>query len=112
MTDSAPGLLHWPRLLRTLGDGEHPTAPWLALAAGLLCVLAFAPFELPVLALLCLALLFSLWAGTERPRRAAWLGFLFGLGLFGGGVSWVYVSLHTFGGMPADRKSTRLNSSH
>jgi apolipoprotein N-acyltransferase len=101
MTDSAPGLLHWPRLLRMLGDGEHPAAPWLALAAGLLCVLAFAPFELPVLALLCLTLLFSLWAGTERPRRAAWLGFLFGLGLFGGGVSWVYVSLHTFGGMPA-----------
>ena len=101
MADSAPGLLHWPRLLRTLGDGEHPAAPWLALAAGLLCVLAFAPFELPVLALLCLSLLFSLWAGTERPRRAAWLGFLFGLGLFGGGVSWVYVSLHTFGGMPA-----------
>jgi apolipoprotein N-acyltransferase len=101
MADSAPGLLHWPRLLCTLGDGEHPAAPWLALAAGLLCVLAFAPFELPVLALLCLTLLFSLWAGTERPRRAAWLGFLFGLGLFGGGVSWVYVSLHTFGGMPA-----------
>jgi len=101
MADSAPGLLHWPRLLRMLGEGEHAAAPWLALAAGLLCVLAFAPFELPVLALLCLSLLFSLWAGTERPRRAAWLGFLFGLGLFGGGVSWVYVSLHTFGGMPA-----------
>lgn len=95
MGRSGPGLLRW------LGDGEHAAAPWLALAAGLLCVLAFAPFELPLLSLLCLTLLFSLWAGTERPRRAAWLGFLFGLGLFGGGVSWVYVSLHTFGGMPA-----------
>ena len=60
-----------------------------------------AALPLLCLTLLCLTLLFSLWAGTERPRRAAWLGFLFGLGLFGGGVSWVYVSLHTFGGMPA-----------
>ena len=32
--------------------------------------------------------------------RAAWRGFLFGLGMFGVGVSWVYVSLHNFGHMP------------
>ena len=35
-----------------------------------------------------------------NPTRAAWRGFLFGLGLFGVGVSWVYVSLHNFGHMP------------
>ena len=35
------------------------------------------------------------------PRQAAWLGFAFGLGLFGAGVSWVSIALHTFGGMPA-----------
>lgn len=29
------------------------------------------------------------------------LGFAFGMGLFGAGVSWIYVSLHDFGGMPA-----------
>ncbi len=33
--------------------------------------------------------------------RAAWRGFLFGLGMFGAGVSWVYVSLHNYGNMPA-----------
>src|ERR1043165_4047464 len=36
----------------------------------------------------------------DPPRRAFWSGYAFGLGLFGAGVSWVYVSLHTFGAMP------------
>jgi apolipoprotein N-acyltransferase len=34
-------------------------------------------------------------------RKAGFLGFAFGLGYFGAGVSWIYVSLHDFGGMPA-----------
>ena len=38
---------------------------------------------------------------ADRGRTAAWLGFFFGLGWFGGGVSWVYISLHDFGAMPA-----------
>ena len=33
------------------------------------------------------------------PRIAAGLGFAFGFGLFGAGVSWVYIALNTFGGM-------------
>ncbi|HEX9181271.1 MAG TPA: apolipoprotein N-acyltransferase, partial [Burkholderiales bacterium] len=36
-----------------------------------------------------------------RWRRAALAGFAFGLGLFGAGASWIYVSLHDFGAMPA-----------
>ncbi|MBK6600291.1 MAG: hypothetical protein IPG28_01710 [Betaproteobacteria bacterium] len=35
-----------------------------------------------------------------RGAPAAQLGFAFGLGLFDAGVSWVYVALNTFGGMP------------
>ncbi len=32
--------------------------------------------------------------------QAAMLGFSFGMGLFSAGVTWIYVSMHDFGGMP------------
>jgi apolipoprotein N-acyltransferase len=67
---------------------------------GAATVFAFAPFELHPLAFFTCALLVHLWMHAP-PRRCAWLGVWFGLGLFGAGVSWVYVSLHQFGGMPA-----------
>ncbi|HLD13878.1 MAG TPA: apolipoprotein N-acyltransferase [Burkholderiales bacterium] len=70
-----------------------------ALGAGALLPLAFAPFDFFPLAFLLPALLFLLWLDVT-PTRAAWRGFLFGLGMFGVGVSWVYVSLHDFGHMP------------
>lgn len=38
---------------------------------------------------------------TGRPRRGAALAAAYAFGLFLTGVSWVYVSLHVFGGMPA-----------
>ena len=72
----------------------------IAFLGGAATVLAFAPFELHPLAFLTFALLIHLWL-PAGPRRCAWIGFWFGLGLFGAGVSWVYVSLHQFGGMPA-----------
>lgn len=71
-----------------------------ALGAGAALPLAFAPFDLFPLAFLVPALLFHLWRDGSAAR-AAWRGFLFGLGMFGVGVSWVYVSLHNFGHMPA-----------
>jgi apolipoprotein N-acyltransferase len=72
----------------------------IAFLGGAASVLAFAPFELQPIAFLTFALLVHLWAHAP-PRRCAWTGFWFGLGFFGAGVSWVYVSLHQFGGMPA-----------
>jgi apolipoprotein N-acyltransferase len=72
----------------------------LALLLGGVSVFGFAPFYLYPLPIVALAGLFHLWRGVDTPRAAAWLGFWFGLGLFGGGVSWIYVSLHDFGGMP------------
>jgi len=62
-------------------------------------VLAFAPAGVFPLVILAFAVLVHLWSDAT-PRRAFWTGYAFGLGLFGLGVSWVYVSLHTFGGMP------------
>ncbi|MEN8259116.1 MAG: apolipoprotein N-acyltransferase [Pseudomonadota bacterium] len=76
-----------PRFLSDIG----------ALMGGLLMPLAFSPFDYPLLAVVSLALLFHAWKDA-RPGRAALRGYLFGLGQFGLGVSWVYVSMHDFGG--------------
>ena len=76
------------------------SADLIALLAGALTTLAFAPFGVFPLAVLAPAVLFVLWRGASTGR-AAWRGFLYGFGLFGVGVSWVYVSLHTYGHMPA-----------
>lgn len=67
---------------------------------GALTVAGFAPFDIFILPVVTLALLFRLWVLAAGRREAAWIGLAFGLGLFGAGVSWVYVSLHDFGGMP------------
>ncbi len=92
-----------PALLGKLRSSFPPrparVADAAALAAGAALPLAFAPFGLFPLAYLAPAALFILW--TEgSAARAAWRGFLFGLGMFGVGVSWVYVSLHNYGHMP------------
>jgi apolipoprotein N-acyltransferase len=68
--------------------------------AGAATVLAFAPAGVFPVAAATFAVLIRLWMHAP-PRRCFWLGFWFGFGLYGAGVSWVYVSLHTFGGMPA-----------
>lgn len=66
---------------------------------GALSVFAFAPFELYVLAFFAIAGLAYLMKGAS-PKTSALLGFSFGIGLYLFGVSWVYVSLSTYGGMP------------
>ncbi len=67
---------------------------------GILLTLAFAPFEYSYLAVFSLVMVFLSWLNCS-PARAAIRGYLFGLGLFGSGISWVYISIHTYGGAPA-----------
>ena len=73
----------------------------IAFLAGGALVAAFSPLDVAVLCVLAPALLIHLWLSAAQPRDCAWIGFAFGMGLFGAGVSWVYVSLSLFGGMPA-----------
>lgn len=73
----------------------------IAAALGAATVAGYAPFQLFPLPLLTFAALFLLWQNAASARDAAGLGFAFGLGWFGAGVSWVYISLNVFGAMPA-----------
>lgn len=78
------------------------TAEWaIAAVLGALTVTGYAPFGFYPLPLLTFAGLFLIWQRAADARAAAVTGFAFGLGWFVAGVSWVYVSLHTFGAMPA-----------
>lgn len=71
----------------------------LAFIAGLLFTLAFAPFDYPYLAIIALSILFASWQQIS-PKRTMLRAYLFGLGTFGLGVSWVYVSIHDYGYVP------------
>lgn len=82
------------------GNSPRPFASHVvATVAGAALSLAFAPFDLWLLAVLSPALLFVLWADAT-PRRAATLGFAFGAGMFAAGTYWLYVSIHGFGKAP------------
>jgi apolipoprotein N-acyltransferase len=72
-----------------------------ALAGGAVTVAGFAPVAAYPLIFLTLAGLLVLWLRARTPSHALWIGFAFGAGLFGAGASWVYISLHDFGAMPA-----------
>ena len=75
-----------------MGLGRTP----LALVAGALLPFSMAPFHLFFLGPLALALYF--WVLLETRSRGLLAGWLFGLGLYGVGTSWIYVSIHDHGG--------------
>ncbi len=72
----------------------------LALISGALQTLTYAPFDVWPLGLISAGLLFLILLCTP-PRRLLWVGWCYGLGVFGSGASWVYVSIHEYGYTPA-----------
>ena len=77
--------------------GLHPLIVLiLAPLAGALVTLSLAPFGVwPAGILSCVIYAYLLC--TCSARQALWRGWLYGLGMFGTGVSWVYVSIHVHG---------------
>lgn len=72
----------------------------LSLLAGATAVAGFAPFELWPLPILSLAVLFVQLSRAPSRRAGFLIGLVWGLGFFLAGVSWVFVSLWVYGGMP------------
>ena len=71
----------------------------LMLFAGAAAVTAFAPFGYYPVIIGSLLLLFNQWS-RDTPRQSLRRGFLFGLGFFGVGITWVFNSIHVFGHVP------------
>ena len=78
-------------------SGLHPLLVLVsATVAGALVTLSLAPFDIwPAGILSCTLYVYLL--STCSPRQGLWRGWLYGLGMFGSGVSWVYVSIHVHG---------------
>lgn len=84
------------------GHLRDPVLVWTLLAvAGVAHAASFAPLGAWWLELGALAVLAHLAMEAPRLRTGFGRGFAFGLGWFGLGVYWVYISMHTYGGMPA-----------
>lgn len=67
-----------------------------ALIAGGLLAFAFAPMSIFPLAFLSPAILLLLWLKSSA-KHAFIVGLIFGIGFYGIGVSWVFISIHEFG---------------
>jgi apolipoprotein N-acyltransferase len=73
----------------------------LALAAGAVTVLAFAPFGWWPVQIATLALLFWLVLQQSSIRLGVLTGWAYGFGWSICGVYWLYISMHRYGGMPS-----------
>src|SRR3989338_9933024 len=70
-----------------------------AIFSGALLPFAFAPFYVYSLAFILPAILLFVWLRSS-PTRAFWTGWFFGVGFFGVGTSWIYISISQFGNAP------------
>lgn len=72
----------------------------IALLAGCLVPLSFAPFNIWPLGILALGI-FALLINQQSLKAVWWRSWCFGVGMYGLGVSWIYVSISGFGDAPA-----------
>lgn len=72
----------------------------LALLSGVMGVFAFAPYKLYPLAALSLMGLLLAWQKTHTAKQAFYRGLSFGIGYFGLGIHWVFISIYQFGHAP------------
>ena len=80
-----------------MNNKQKPVSGYAAsLLSGAAIPLGFSPFNLWSVLMLAIAAVFITHRNTP-PRRALLNGFLFGVGMFGAGTSWIYVSIHQFG---------------
>ncbi|WP_165310587.1 apolipoprotein N-acyltransferase [Vibrio ziniensis] len=73
--------------------------PLAAAFVGALTTLSFAPYQIWPLAFISPAILLLL-LNKQSAKKGAWIGYCWGIGQFATGISWVHVSIDTFGGMP------------
>lgn len=70
----------------------------LCIAAGIAIPLAFAPYELALVAFISTAVLFYVWYDSD-PKTAFLTGYVYGFCMFGAGLSWLHISINLFGGI-------------
>ncbi len=85
--------------LRLLTSVQHSPIrhTLLSLLFGGLSTLSFAPFYIWPIYLISVAYLFILFQFAPNKRQAFKFGFANALGMFGSGISWIYVSIANFG---------------
>ena len=92
MSDARSRNIQAPLLTRADWPGHL-----VAVLAGVICTLSFSPFDIWPLAIVSLI---SLLTVTQSVKRLTGVlrYYLFGVGLYASGISWVFVSIHVHGG--------------
>lgn len=72
----------------------------LAFIAGTTNALSFLPYNLHLVPFLTVAIISLLVLYSKSLHQVTILGFLYGLGWFGIGISWIHISISNFGEMP------------
>jgi len=87
------------KISKALVNNINNRSNWLSFILGFSLVFAYAPFSQWWLALIIPALWFKN-INHSSIKTVTKHGFIFGLGWFGSGISWVHVSIDQFGGLP------------